>query len=163
MLNSTEKCSFVNFLKKIADFLVKIRTFPSFSRIKKFYILNVLPFVILPFERSTFSLFYLLIVLLFECSTFFHFTFCHSTFCHSTFCTWALNCMQLVKNRYFFMYFKVFKRHLMICLSLICRILEFHAFWCVFLRFLKVLYVVFNFLHKKIVNGSLATETVYDF
>ena len=77
---------FCEFKKKIADFLVKIRKFSSFSKIKKFYLLNVLPFVILPFERSTFCLFYLLIVLPFDCSTFCNSTFCHSTFCNSTFC-----------------------------------------------------------------------------
>ena len=49
---------------------------------------------ILPFERSTFSLFYLLIVLPFVVlpynrSTFFHSTFFNSTFCNSTFFTGA--------------------------------------------------------------------------
>ena len=46
---------------------------------------------ILPFERSTFSLFYLLnvlpfVVLPYNRSTFFHSTFFNSTFCNSTFC-----------------------------------------------------------------------------
>ena len=49
---------------------------------------------ILPFERSTFSLFYLLnvlpfVVLPYNRSTFFHSTFFNSTFCNSTFFTGA--------------------------------------------------------------------------
>ena len=51
--------------------------------------MNVLPFLILHFERSTFCLFYLLIVLPFDCSTFIHSAFFHSTFCNYTFCTGA--------------------------------------------------------------------------
>ena len=65
---------------------------------------------ILPFERSTFCLFYLLIVLPFVVlpfvvlpydrssfchSTFCNSTFCNSTFCNSTFCTWAEGIMYL--------------------------------------------------------------------
>ena len=66
-----------------------ISTFSSTS-----IFLNFLFF--LPFDCSTFWLFYLLIVLPFDHSSFCHSTFrrstfCHSTFRHSTFCRSALS------------------------------------------------------------------------
>jgi len=66
MLNSTEKCSFVNFFfKNWRIFLVKIRKFSSFSKITK-----VLPFECSTFCNSTFWTFYLLFILPFDHSTF---------------------------------------------------------------------------------------------